>query len=577
MAQASQLSLPSLNTKPMSNQTWKVAESIGVEQARAMDEILALLDAAVPTKFLALFGGRNSASVLLNELLGKQLMRTPGRRKIFGMIVDATRLPSHVEAWQFLLFAVMDKLAESPTATHNIIGDLRDELNELIQLERRRDESASLASAAFAHHFRTAFPGLVSASVATSNGLLVIGLDRLEQVDGVFAMDLLEAARYFLHSPDCATVMAADERALMDKLKVVSASAERMMATWPTERVAVPERIINFSGKAPLRPGSRLPEPAAAVTGGKRQTLGTLPSDSAKIIKELLSPDQRAIDKACDEWHGAIAALAKRNEEGYATKISGAQIAKLLGLKLLSPRLFDAAKFDATLLSRLERSARSGQADMKDENQRLMALNPQLTALFKSAPNFVGVEPRDMATALRMVSGREAEPAASKAAQTKRVAGDGVAEAQTAKRERSAPAVNFALPLVAPIVVLIASTAAIVALDRFTKIWAAATPVLPNMTTSSIISNAAMLGMELLGLALSALILGFWGAARRSPLYHAAFGLIIGGLGSNLYDHINTGGVLNFVLLGGLSLNVAHVGLLCGALCLIVAMFQREK
>lgn len=565
----------------MSNQTWKVAESIGVEQAHAMDEVLALLDAGVQQKFIALFGSRGSASVLLTELLGRQTLRTPAHRRLMSVVLDATRMPSHIEAWQHLIFSVLDKLAESPTATQAVISDLRDELNELVQLERRRDESASLASAAFAHHFRTAFPGLVSASIASANHLLVVGLDRLDQVDGVFAMDLLEASRYFLTSPDCVTLMAADERTLMEKLRNVSASAEKLMVTWPSERVAVPERLITFSGKAPLRPNSRLPEAETPepTRSAKKASLGTLPTDSAKVIKDLLSPDQRAIDLACDEWHRAIAALNKRNDDGYTTKISGAHVAKLVSLKMLSSRLFDAAKFDATLLSRLERAARSGHADMKDELQRVMALNPQLTALFKSAPNFVGVETRDAATAIRLVGGRETTDApapkgnAKKDAQAQNDTGARAQHAERVRTERSGSRISFSLP---PIVLFVLTGTALAIVDGLTKRSSGALPVLPNVTTSSLISNAAMLGMELVGLALTLLILGFWGAAKRSKIYHLAFGLIAGGLASNLYDHIMTGGVINFVKFSGVSLNVAHIGLLIGAVLLLLSMFRRD-
>ncbi len=560
----------------MSNQTWKVAESIGVEQAQAMDDVLALLDAAVPHKFIALFGSRNSASVLLGELLGKQLLRTPGHRKLMGLLIDATRLPSHIEAWQHLIFCVLDKLGEAPTASRTVINSLRDELNELVQKERMRDSSAGLSSAAFAAHFRSAFPGLVNASVGASNSLLVLGIDKLDQIDGVFAMDLLEASKYFLNSPDCATLMAADEKPLIEKLKSTSASAARLIVTWPTEHVVVPERVITRTSKAPLRPGGSAPAAAA----GKRADLGTVPSDSARVIKELLEPDQRAINAACAEWHRANEQLEKRNADGHMSRVTGTHIAKLVALKAISPRVFNAAKFDAPLLSRLERAARSGNADMHDELQRHVALTSQLTAVFKSAPNFVGVEPRDVATALRFVYGGENEPAkpapAPAAAVVERSAAKASPFVATPEPQPRARSQSITLAL-SPLLTFVISALAIVGVDRLAK-WASAAPaVLPNLTNRSMVGNAAMLGLELFGLAITLLIYGFWGYARKSALYQAAFGLIIGGLGSNLFDHIQTGGVVNFLPVFGLSLNLAHLGLLAGAILLLASMFQPRE
>ncbi len=570
---------PTPGATPMSNQTWKLAESIGIEQAQAMDEVLALLDTAEPSKFIALLGSRNSASVLINDVLGKNLLRTPAHRKLLGVVIDATRLPSHIEAWQYLLYAVMDKLAEAPTARNTVISDLRDELNEVVALERRQDDSAALASAAFAGHFRSAFPGIVNASVGASNSLLVVGLDKLDQVDGIFAMDLLEASRYFLNAPDCAVLAAADEAPLIERLKIVG--ADGLMVTWPSERVAVPERLITRTSRAPLRPK----RPGDPAKPSHKVNLGTLPSESARVIKEMLEPDQRLIDTACEEWHHAIERLTRRNEEGSTTRISGAHIAKLVTLKLLSPRLFEAAKFDAPLLGRLERAARSGNADLKDELQRVMAMTPKLSALFKSAPNFLGIETRDIATALRLVYGRDNEPSAQHAEQKKRsvalpeservgrITLDEPAAMPRARsqREAAAPAINLH-----PVLLLPVAGAITVLIDRYTKTVSGAPAVLPNVTNNSIVSNAALLGFELIGLAICFLIVAFWGGAKRNALYQIAFGLIIGALGSNLFDHIATGGVLNLLPVSGVAVNFAHMSMLAGALMLLVTLFQKE-
>jgi hypothetical protein len=555
----------------MSNQTWKVSNAVGVETARAMDEVLALLDAAVPRKFVAMFGSRSSASALLTEMLGnKQALRTPAHRRVMAVLIDATRLPTHIEAWQHMIFTVLEKIGESPAASKSVIQSLREELNELIARERRNDASAALASAAFAHHFRSAFPGLVSSSVAATNSILVVGIARLDQCDGLWALDLLEGSRYFLNAPDCATIIAADEQPLRSSLHAVSADAEKLMATWPTDHVQIPET-------GPARVVTS--QPAAAVQTGKgksadkRSALGLLPAESARVLKEALGPDQRAIDLACETWQKAIAALDKRNEDGYTTRVSGAHVAKLVALKQLSPALFDAARFDAPLLGRLERAARSGSADMNEPSQRTMALNPQLTALFKSAPNFIGIEPRDTATALRFVFGGEAEPI--RVPEAVRLADATTSPAQpNAARARAQRA--SAGSSLSPVVWLLGTGFGIAGLDRAAKWLANAQPTLPNLTTNSMINSALTLGMEMIGIALAVLILVFWGAARKSRMYHAAFGAIIAGLASNLYDHVTTGGMINHLALLGMSVNIAHVGMLAGAVLLAIAMLRNR-
>lgn len=542
----------------MSNQTWKVAEAIGVEQARTLDEVLSLLDDGGSSRFVALFGSRDNASVLLSELTAARGLRTPARRRLAGVVVDATELPVHLEAWQHLLLMVLDKIAECVHAPQETVIGLRRQLSELVQRERAGDESASFAAAAFASQFRSALPGILDAAYGASQQMLVVGLDKLDQVDGIFAHDLLEASRYFLAAPNCASVLAADELRLLDNLRMAVPDGDQTLAAWSTDRVIVPERTASTAKRAPLRPEAPAAEPAP-----KRRTrsdaLAALPTDAGKVIREALAPDQRAIETACEEWQAAMAALHKRHSDGMPTRLTGPQMAKLIALRLLSRRLFEAARLDVTLLTRLERAARSGAADTNDEHQRLMALSPKLTGLFKSAPNFIGIEPRDAATALRILTGT--------------ATGEFTVTAPLRTTARSAA--HTAAPTAgAPIGAFVASSVAIVVVDQLTKALSGAAPVAPNLTSSSLISSAIMLGMELVGLALALLILFFWGVARRSRMYHTAFGLITGALASGLFDHIYLGGVVNFIELSGFRLNASHFGLLAGAALLLICLFR---
>lgn len=547
--------------QPMSNQTWKVAEAIGVEQARTLDEVLTLLDDVASSHFVTLFGSSESASALLGELTAVRGLRTPARRRLVGLVVDAVELPTHIEAWQHMLFCVLDKLAESVHAPQETVIGLRRQLEEVTRQERRGDDSAAFAAAAFAQQFRSALPGLLDVAYANTQQILTIGLDKLDQVDGVFAHDLLEASRYFMNTQNCAVLLAADESRLLENLRIALPDGEQILANWPSERIAVPERSAPAQKRTALRDA-----PAEQDTPRRARprsdALAALPSDAARVLRDALTPDLRAVDAACAEWQSATTALQKRQKDGVSMRISGAQVAKLIALKALSPRLFDAARLDVALLTRLERAARAGTVDMSDELQRLMALNPQLTALFKSAPNFIGIEGRDIATTLRILTGTST--------------GEFTAPSQS---ERKAPAqrraqIAVARPSAAPVAAFFASAVAIVSADQVSKIMSGVPPMLPNATTSSLISNSIMLGMELVGLALSLLILFFWGVARRSRLYQAAFGLITGGLGSNLFDHVAQGGVVNFLPLGNITLNVAHFGLLAGAFLLLISLFR---
>jgi hypothetical protein len=199
---------------------------------------------------------------------------------------------------------------------------------------------------------------------------------------------------------------------------------------------------------------------------------------------------------------------------------------------------------------------------MNDENQRLMALSPKLTGLFKSAPNFIGIELRDAATAIRILTGT--------------ATGEFNVAPPTRSATRDAARAAAAPRTTAPVGAFIASSVAIVVVDQLTKALSGAAPVTPNLTTSSLISSTLMLGLELTGLALALLILFFWGVARNSRAYHAAFGLITGALGSGLFDHIYLGGVVNFIEVGTFRLNVSHFGLLAGAALLLICMFRPQ-
>jgi lipoprotein signal peptidase len=314
-------------------------------------------------------------------------------------------------------------------------------------------------------------------------------------------------------------------------------------------------------------------------------------------MTEALGSDRYAIERAGDYWRTAMRSLAKRNADGHHTNVNGPMIAKLCALRLLSPALFDAARFDAPLLTTLERRARSASmSDTKDEWVETMARDVRLVALFKTAPSFIGVETRNLATALRLVQTGDAEATPSPAPSARNtmhvigasptaLAGASVATADVATptpsprsqpRRQSQPA-TVSLPAAVWTIVSVAAGAFI--MDRLVKLFAQTNGALLGgviqlepVSAQNLLNNGLAIGAELIGLALCVLLVAFWGGQHKSGAYSAAFGLIIGGLAANLFDRIAYGSVMNMLHVGNLPVfNLAHLALLAGALLLAYA------
>lgn len=562
--------------------TQTTAQLMEVTRATTLDEVLAMVDSREPSKFISMYGGRSTASEALRVLLS-QNFRTPSHRRIVGVMIDAAKLPTHIEAWQHLIFSVLDKLSDSPTAPVNVIAQLRAELKELIEREKRKDPNTQLSAAAFAHHFRTAFPGLVNTCYAESNCILVVGISHLDHTNGVWAAELLEASKYFLTAPDCVTISAANEVLLADKLKHASTEAARMMLSWATSRIVVPER--GFSMTKPSTQSETTIEPSLR---GKSK-LETLPTDCAKLILDLLSPDKHAVEVACDDWHFAMRALERRAD---LTSVNGVTLAKLVAFKTLSPNLFDALRLEPSRLMSLEKIARIGRADMNDEWQRTMAVNPKLTALFKSAPSFIGIPDKDFMAAMRYIHGNEnanvvgvlrVDPAPAQ-----RIKSFELNMGEAAQREKvfALPKPEFGLPQIgfpqiAPAVLLALSAVLAISADRLLKFISQPMLSVANFFANSVYSTALAMGAEMFAFATAILAAIFWGRMRESQIYPTALGLIIGGLASNLFDRITLGGSLNFLHVLNLpALNVAHLATFAGAtmlsLFIVTDVVKRE-
>lgn len=593
-----------------------VGTELSADQAQALASILTALDEPGSRepgsrRAIGLFGPPGSGkTTLLNELCkdGIRARRTPHHRRVVCATINAANLPADLAPWQRLIFGTLDKLAQQPGAPATV-HDLRAELEEVVQHEAHGDESATLAAAAFAHHMRAAFAGLIHSAITLANATFVVAIDHLDKAEPAAIAQLLEASRYFLNAQHCTTMIIADEAALVAKLDDPQA-----LHTWLTGRVELHTRYE----------GERLQTPTRLAPSAEAQTQKTephaafagMPQACMHILSEALGNDQRAIERAAEHWRAAMRALARRNAEGYHTDVSGAMIAKLCALRVLSPSTFDAVRFDAPALTTLERRARlqSPGFESRDEWAEALMRDPKLAHLFRMAPSFIGVETRHLATAVRLIQSGDAEPtpapttlapatlapatiapAQSTAASTRRSTPtlDAHAAHATALPHSAAPRAARAqpTPLLPPTLWPLISVAAITFIvDRLTKMLVQSMPGFQSGTTvfgplfrlqpppaADLIANGALIAAELIGLALCILIV--WFSAREMGETRAkAFGLIAGGLVANAFDHVANGAPLNFVRIATLpAFNFAHLALLVGALLLIIAMLTEKS
>lgn len=580
---------------------------LGLEQAHALGDILAILDQPASRKAIGLFGRRGSGkTVLLTEIAQDSLRshRTPQHRKVVCAVVNAANLPTDLAPWQRLIFATLDKLAQQPGAS-TTINDLRAELQELVQHEANNDDSATLAAAAFAHHLRAAFAGLVHSAITLSNTTFVVAIDHLDKTTAENATQLLEASKYFLNAQNCATLICADEPALLDNL---GGDGRGTLGAWLTSRVELRREdwpttlhVTTMHTREPIQ------IEASPVQTASKPASSDIPQPCMQVFAEALNNDRYAIERAGDYWRSAMRALAKRNADGYGANVTGIVIAKLCAVRVLSPGLFDAIRFDAPALVTLERRARTLHvaSEGHDEWTEALTRDPRLTALFKAPPSFIGLETRDLATALRLVQTGDSEinqvhslmskpassrttilgaPASSASASLASVPSATTmssaaptmptAAATPRPRRESRP---VAMPSAVWSLVSIAAGAFI--LDRLIKMAVQSGVTLfggmiqlQPPVNANVINNGIAIGAELLALALCALIVLFTGR-RLTGARAAGFGLILGGLAGNLFDRLVHGATMNYLHVANLPVfNLAHAALLAGVICLLYAM-----
>lgn len=575
-----------------------LAQSLNPDQVRVLDQILAQLDRMPSGARIGFFSVRsNDRNALLDYVVrpvAARKVRTPEHRKVLGLRIDAAVLPEGMQPWHALLMNVIELLTESALPNERLaLNELRNELSRVIRTTQREPANSAALATNFARRFMMAFPRLVLNTVSLSNSVLLIVIDQLELVDAPSAAQWLEATQYFCNVQGCATLIAANEKVLVERLnQAAPAEGVGVLQHWMTKRV---EYAATPLVARPLNlhiPGAETPHSSAVRD--KRSTQPTdVPAACAHILLEALQPDSNAIELARAQWRVAMHLVGRRVEEGLGGNIPATMIAKLLALRGVVPTLFDAARYDAQMLTIIEKSALGDTSnDMYAEWMSLVTRHPRLANLLATEPTFSGIDLRDLATALRITSSEEVLNATPEQAMALpvEVKPSRVPVLNMRTLRNTAHRAEGQLAQSAPALIAGLTAACVFIGDRIIKlmIQGAALPpgeamlgglILPELhAPGASVSSAAAVGAEFFGLALAVMILIFWGASRSDSGYATSLGLIIGGLVTNLFDRLAFGSVLNYVHLANLPVfNLAHLALLLGALLLAFTMLRGQR
>jgi lipoprotein signal peptidase len=501
-------------------------------QYEALRAILAALDQPGTCRAIGLFGPAGSGKTTLLAELCTGARRTPQGRRVHCAVLDAARLSAGFAPWQHLILRTLDGLTAlvGPSPT---IHRLRSELDALAQHEANKDETATLAAAAFAHRFRSSFPDLLQQVVLSSDATFVVVIDHLEAAPAHAVAQLLEASQYFLNGQGCSVLICADEAQLAHKLDA------DLLARWLTARVALAHHALNSP-------------PAGAA----------LPVTCARLFADILGSDYYAIERASDQWRAATRVISYHQAQGHTIPIPAETLAKLCALKVISPMLFDAACLDPGILLQLERQAQArGTASLGLNGwSEVLARDPRLMRLFAREPHLVGTHASYLLAALRLIQTGDlaALPEPANSSQAPRPAPTGLRLPQ--------PALTAAPVLVlATLTSFVADQLARQVAPMHAQAWIGA---------ASLLRTSLSVGVELAGLALC-LLLALFTLKPPDRLRGWAFGLLAGGLASLLFDRLRNGAPANYLLIAQLpAFSLAHLAVLAGAAILALAMLR---
>jgi len=509
------------------------------QQRQALLTLLSLLDQPGPRRAIGLFGPAGIGKTTLLAALRSGALHTPQNRRVICVTLDAACLSVGPAPWQQLILRVLDGLAVlagAPVA----IYQLRAKLDALAQHEANNDETATLAAAAFAHHFRSSFAGIIQDAVLSAGATFVVAVDHLDKATASAAAQLIEASQYFLNGQGCSVLICADEARLMKTLNDAGA-----LARWLTARVALTCR-------------------EQAATAAQHPNTTTLPPACARLFGDVLGSDYYAIERASAQWQAAAQALSYHQAGGHVIPVTAESLAKLCALKVISPMLFDAACLDPALLLHLERQAQTrGSASLALNGwSEVLARDPRLMRLFAGLPRLAGTHPSYLLAALRLI-----QTGSSEVLQALPAPSIPIQEAQVARSASHPRRLVLSNVLATPLIAALISFGT----DRLAKQITLAQPH-AWLGEASLLRTGLGVGVELAGLALCLLLLPF-ALKPADRLRRWALGLLIGGLSSLLLDRLTLGAPANHLQIASLPLfSLAHAALLAGAVALIAAL-----
>lgn len=249
------------------------------DQQRALSGLMAQLDRThgVPgPHMLTLFGSPRDIEEVLRVAApdGPRKPRTAEHRKVLSAYVDAANLPPYLRPWQYLVFELLEALAESALASEKpAITGLRSELLKLTRLQEDADRAPANDTAAadvarattvFVKRFRSALPSMILNTVSLANSVMLFVIDNAHRAAAADTAQLLEASRYFLSAPSCGVLVCGDEMLLLERLSHSGAGVDgrAILRGWQTGRIDIGAVVAqpSFRGQPTPSPAKAAPE-----------------------------------------------------------------------------------------------------------------------------------------------------------------------------------------------------------------------------------------------------------------------------------------------------------------------------
>jgi len=265
------------------------ALTLTADQQRALSGLMAQLDRThgVPgPHMLTLFGSARDIEEVLRVAApdGPRKPRTAEHRKVLSAYVDAANLPPYLRPWQYLVFELLEALAESALASEKpAITGLRSELLKLTRLQEDVDrapanESAGAdlarATSVFVKRFRASLPSMVLNTVSLANSVMLFVIDNAHRAAAADTAQLLEASRYFLSAPSCGVLVCGDEMLLLERLSHSGAGVDGrgILRGWQTGRIDIGAVVAQPSFRGQPTPAPAKSTLASEPARGRAET-----------------------------------------------------------------------------------------------------------------------------------------------------------------------------------------------------------------------------------------------------------------------------------------------------------------